>query len=110
MAMCEPKYRHYVGYKMYIFKKGSKLEPGNYRPVSYSYVRSKCKTKDVIGPLKDDKNVLVMDDCGMSQMLNNYFSSVFTREPVNFNLDLLQVEHIYKGDQQNKPLDVVISY
>jgi len=72
-------------------------------------VRSKCKTKDVVSPLKDDKNVLVMDDYGMSQMLNNYFSSVFTREPFNFNLDLLQVEHIYKGDQQNKLRDVVIS-
>jgi len=45
----------------------------------------------------------------MSQMLNNYFSSVFNREPVNFNLDLLQVKHIYEGDQQNKLLDVVIS-
>jgi len=72
-------------------------------------VRFKCKTKDVIGPLKDDKNVLVMDDYGMSQMLNNYFSSVFSREPVNFNFDLLKVEHIYNGDQQNKLLDVVIS-
>jgi len=48
-------------------------------------------------------------DYGMSQMLNNYFSSEFNREPVNFNSDLLQVEHIYKGDQQNKLLDVVIS-
>jgi len=44
----------------------------------------------------------------MSQMLNNYFSSVFTRDPVNFNWDLLQVEHIYKGDQQNKLLGVII--
>jgi len=72
-------------------------------------VRSECKTKDIVGPLKDDKNVLVMDDNGMSQMLNNYFSSVFNLEPVNFNLALLQVEHIHKGDQQNKLLDVVIS-
>jgi len=32
----------------------------------YSYVRSKWKTKDVVGPLKDDKNVLVMDDYGKS--------------------------------------------
>jgi len=73
-------------------------------------MRSRCKTKDVVGPLKVDKHVLVMDDLySMSQMLNNYFSSVFNQVPVNFNLDLLQVEHIYKGDQQNKLLDVVIS-
>jgi len=57
----------------------------------------------------DDKNVLVMDDFMACLKCSLYFSSVFTREPVNFNLDLLQVEHIYKGDQQNKLLDVVIS-
>jgi len=45
-----------------------------------------------------------MDDYGLSQMLNNYFSFVFNQEAVSFNLDLLQVEHIYKGDQQNKLL------
>jgi len=70
-------------------------------------VKSKCKTKDVVGSHKDYNNVLVLDDYGMSQMLNNYFSSVFNREPVNFNINVLQVEHIYKGDQQNKLFDVV---
>jgi len=30
------------------------------------------------------------------------------RNLINFNLDLLQVEHIYKGDKQNKLHDVVI--
>jgi len=38
-----------------------------------------------------------------------YSSSVFKRELVNFNLDLLQLEHVYKGDQQNKLLEKVIS-
>ena len=37
----------------------------------YSYVRSKSKTKDVVGPLKGDNNVLVTDDQSMSHMLNN---------------------------------------
>ena len=70
-------------------------------------MRSKSKTKDVVGPLKDDNNVLVTDDQSMSHMLNKYFSSVFNREPVNLNL--LQVEHIWNGDQHNKLLDIVIT-
>ena len=39
----------------------------------YSCVRSKSKTKDVVGPLKDDNNVLVTDDQSMSHMLTSTF-------------------------------------
>ena len=49
----------------------------------YSYVRSKVlglKTKDKVGPLKDENGKLVLDDKDRAQLLNTFFSSVFTKE------------------------------
>jgi len=46
----------------------------------YRYVRSKSRTKDIIGPLKDDRGNIVTDDGQMADILNNFFSSVFTKE------------------------------
>ena len=49
----------------------------------FSYVRGKQKVKDSIGPLVDPTNgVTVSDSQEMSDILNNYFSSVFTSENV----------------------------
>ena len=49
----------------------------------YSYVRSKSKTKVKVGPLIDDAGSIVGDNKGMSRILNEYFSSVFTKENMN---------------------------
>ena len=46
----------------------------------YSYVRSKSKTKDTIGPLIDEVGTVTHDDKTMANILNRYFCSVFTRE------------------------------
>ena len=46
----------------------------------YSYVKSKSKTKPTIGPLKDKNGVLTMDEKEIGDVLNNHFSSVFTKE------------------------------
>jgi len=46
----------------------------------YSYVRSRAKTKDKVGPLKDGNGKLILDDEDRAQLLNTYFSSVFTKE------------------------------
>ena len=46
----------------------------------YRYVRSKSKTKDVVGPLKDVYGRIITDDLTMSNILNQFFSSVFTKE------------------------------
>jgi len=46
----------------------------------YAYVRSKSKTKDKVGPLKDDKGNVVNDDKIAAELLNAYFASVFTEE------------------------------
>jgi len=46
----------------------------------YSYVRSKSKVRSLIGPLLDDGGVLKGDGKTMCEILNNYFSTVFTVE------------------------------
>jgi len=46
----------------------------------YSYVRSKSRTKDTVGPLNGNNGNLIHDDEGMANRLNRFFCSVFTRE------------------------------
>ena len=46
----------------------------------YSYVRSKQRTKEGIGPLLDDKGKLIDDKASIAEVLNKYFSTVFTKE------------------------------
>ena len=49
----------------------------------YAYVRSKSKTKDKVWPLKDNNGNLVVEDSKICNLLNDFFSSVFTQEDVN---------------------------
>ena len=46
----------------------------------YSYLKSKTANKESVGPLKDDDKNLVTDDDKMGELLNTFFSSVFTCE------------------------------
>src|SRR5271163_986838 len=46
----------------------------------YAYVRSKQRTKDKVGPLKDDGGNVIVEDGIAANILNDYFSSVFTIE------------------------------
>ena len=46
----------------------------------YAYVRTKSRARVGIGPLKDKNGKIVEDAEGMTQILNKYFASVFTRE------------------------------
>ena len=46
----------------------------------YSYVRSKQRTKDKVGPFKDSAGENIVDDEVSANLLNDYFSSVFTLE------------------------------
>lgn len=46
----------------------------------YSYVRNKQKRKDRVGPLKNEKDRIVESDAEATELLNNYFGSVFTNE------------------------------
>ena len=46
----------------------------------YRYVRTKTKSKDRVGPLKDSARNLIEDNNRMCDTLNNFFVSVFTQE------------------------------
>ena len=51
----------------------------------YSYINSKQKTRDKIGPLKID-GCLIENDAEIATELNNFFVSVFTNEDIT-NID-----------------------
>src|SRR5579864_8235140 len=46
----------------------------------FAYVRSKQRTKDRVGPLRDSDGNVVVDDGKAAGLLNTYFGSVFTVE------------------------------
>ena len=49
----------------------------------YAYVRSKQRSKVRVGPLKDSTGNIVSDSRAIADLLNSYFSSVFTIENVS---------------------------
>ena len=46
----------------------------------YSYVNRKLYCKVAVGPLKDDKGVIIDDSQSKASILNEYFSTVFRRD------------------------------
>ena len=46
----------------------------------FSYIKKRTKEMSTIRPLKKDTGETVKDDKGMAEILNKFFSSVFTRE------------------------------
>ena len=49
----------------------------------YAYVRSKQKVQDKVGPLEDSDGNIITEGFLMAENLNEYFSSVFTREDIS---------------------------
>ena len=49
----------------------------------YAYVRSKQKVRDKVGPLENNKGNIISDGFQMAEVLNEYFSSVFTTEDIS---------------------------
>ena len=75
----------------------------------YSYVRSKSKTKDRVGPLKDSSGQIIIDDEGMCNVLNDQFRSVFTQE---VNCDITQLPRVrndFIGDRSEVLSDIDIT-
>ena len=71
----------------------------------YSYVKSKQRSKDKIGPLKNDRGEMMMKDEQMCTVLNDYFLSVFTEEDVE-NVPIPQ--QMFHGAENDQLLDIVI--
>ena len=49
----------------------------------YAYGRSKQKVQDKVGPLEGNDGNIIMEGILMAKNLNEYFSSVFTREDIS---------------------------
>ena len=49
----------------------------------YTYVRSKQKVRDKVGPLENNSGNIISDGFQMAEVLNEYFSSVFTTEDIS---------------------------
>ena len=55
----------------------------NYSKSFYAYVRSKQKVRDKVGSLENNSENIISDGCQMAEVLNEYFSSVFTTEDIS---------------------------
>ena len=55
----------------------------NYSKSLYAYVRSKQKVRDKVGPLENNRGNIISDGFQMAEVLNEYFSSVFTIEDIS---------------------------
>ena len=48
----------------------------------FSYIKRRTKTRSTVGPFRTPEGEIVDQDKDMAEILNNFFSSTFTREPV----------------------------
>jgi len=62
-------------------------------------VRSRTKSKDKVGPLKDSFGNVIDDNKGMCDMLNKFFGSVFTTENI---ADMPEVNRLFNADYSQK--------
>jgi hypothetical protein len=70
-------------------------------------VRSKQRTKDRVGPLKDSARNLVVDDREAACLLNKHFATIFTKEDRTTIIDPIQM---FKGSvMQEGVLGIKIS-
>ena len=51
--------------------------------IFYAYVRSKQKVQDKVEPLENNSEYIISGGFQMSEVLNEYFSSVFTTEDIS---------------------------
>ena len=78
----------------------------------YAYVRSKQKVQDKVGPLEGSDGNIITEGFLMAENLNEYFSSVFTREDISI-LPVLETkfegrEFDYLGQQIVTPTMVAM--
>ena len=70
----------------------------------YSHLKSKQRSKDKIGPLKNYRREMIMNDEQICTILSDYFLSVFTKEDVE-NVPISQ--QMFHGTENDKLLDIV---
>ena len=69
----------------------------------FAYARSKARTKHSVAPLTDRNGAITIDNCEKSSVLNEFLSSVFTKENTNI---IYHPEQVFKGDTKARLVDV----
>lgn len=72
----------------------------------FKYANSKRKVRDRVGPLVDEDGNTISDDTTTANILNNFFSSVFTQETLN---NLPDPKFIFQGNHDEWLRDVDIT-
>ena len=72
----------------------------------FAYASSNSNSKVRVGPLVDSSGQTVSDPVSMCETMNQYFTTVFTREDIS---SMPTPEEFYTGSQDNKLTDVTIS-
>ena len=72
----------------------------------YTYVRSKQKKKDRVGPLKNSQGEVIREDEESAEILNEYFGSVFTRENLQ---NIPEPEKLFKGSEDKGANEVTFT-
>lgn len=81
---------------------GAKANPKKF----FQYARSKTKSKDRVGPLKDSEGAVIQDNRIVAKTLNDYFASVFTHEDTS---RLPTPTHKFHGEEANALTDVTVT-
>ena len=71
----------------------------------YSYVNSKRRAKDRVGPLKDSAGKVLNNDRETAEVLNDYFSSVFTVEDLSY---IPNAKQMFQGDLESEGLNTLV--
>ena len=71
----------------------------------FAHINSRKPIKNNIGPLKDKDGRIISSDLEMSNVLNDYFASVFTRENT---LDIPEMVIRYEGDAPLENIDFTL--
>jgi len=72
----------------------------------FSYINSKSRTRNKVGPLKDNNNLIIDENKKAANFLNDYFSSVFTTEDLEQIPDPVK---IFKGETSDYLLNISVS-
>ena len=72
----------------------------------YAYIRNKQRTKDKVGPLKDQNGELLVEDQKNAELLNEYFSSVFTQEDIS---NMPELKNMFKEDSTKKLTELKVT-
>ena len=72
----------------------------------FAYIRSKQRTKDKVGPLRNPDGALVIDDQDGADLLNKYFSSVFSQEDLT---NVPEPKRMFQGRSEQKLTELRVS-